>query len=136
MALSTRLSTVLANAMLDAVNAQANSGILRIYTGAQPATPETAATGTLLAELTLNATAFGAASGKVITANAIADDSSANATGTAGWCRIFKSDGTTALMDGTVGTASANLILNAGDIQSAARVSVTSLTITLPMQGA
>jgi hypothetical protein len=36
---------------LNALAPMYNSGYLRIYTGAQPANPETAASGTLLAEL-------------------------------------------------------------------------------------
>ena len=53
------------NTELDALGPQANNGYLRIYTGAQPATPETAASGTLLAELRFNATAFGASAAPV-----------------------------------------------------------------------
>lgn len=135
MALNTRISTVAANAQLDALAPLANTGYLRIYDGSQPATPEDAAT-TLLAELRLNATAFGAAASKVITANALTADTSANATGTATWFRILKSDGTTPLWDGSVGTSGANLNLNSTAIQAGAEVAVDSLTMTLPMQGA
>jgi len=61
MANNLKTSIVSRNAELDALAALANSGKLRIYDGSQPATPETAAGATLLAELTMNATAFGAA---------------------------------------------------------------------------
>lgn len=139
MALNTRTSIVLRNAELNAVNALANSGKLRIYSGTQPDTPEDAidqnGAAVLLAELTLNATAFGAASGGVITAAAITQDSAADATGTASWFRLWKSDGTTALVDGTCGTASANLILATTSIVQNAIVQVTVFTLTLPMQG-
>jgi hypothetical protein len=87
------------NAAGDAEAALANDGYIRIYSGTIPATPETTASGTLLAELRFNATAFAAASGGVITANAITSDSNANATGTAGWARILKSDATSVLWD-------------------------------------
>ena len=129
MSLST--AVVARNAALDAISALANTGYLRIYTGSKPATPETAASGTLLAELRLNATAFAAASGGIITANAITSDSSADNTGTAGWFRIWKSDGTTAVWDGTVGTSGADLNLNSVAISAGAAVGVSSLTITL-----
>lgn len=73
---------------------------IRIYTGAQPANVAAAVTGTLLAELRGNAAGFGSAAAGALTAAAITEDSSADATGTAGWFRIFKSDGTTAVVDG------------------------------------
>jgi hypothetical protein len=120
------------NAALDALGALANSGYIRIYSGSQPATPETAASGTLLAELRFNATAFGAAASGVLTANAITSDATADATNTAGYYRALKSDGTTALWDGSVSTSGADLNLNSTAIQSGASVSISALTYTLP----
>ena len=134
MALSPRLANVAANAAADAVCVLANSGKLRIYdsTGTgQPANADTAVTTqVLLAELTLNATAFGAAALGVATANAITSDASADATGTATWFRVLKSDGTTVLFDGSVGAAGCNLNLNTTSIVIAAAVSVSALTYT------
>jgi len=121
------------NAAADAVCALCNSGYLRIYTAPQPATADTAISDqTLLAELTFGATAFGAASGGVAEANAITADSAANATGTAAWFRALKSDGTTSVFDGSVGTSDADLVLNSVEIQENAEVSITSLTYTQP----
>lgn len=121
------------NAAADAVCALCNSGYLRIYTAPQPATADTAISDqTLLAELTFGATAFGAASGGVAEANAITADSDANATGTAAWFRALKSDGTTSVFDGSVGTSDADLVLNSVAIQENAEVSITSLTYTQP----
>lgn len=131
MALNPKLSNAAANAAADAVCVLANSGKLRIYDGAQPATADTAVGAqVLLAELTLNATAFGAAVAGVATANAITSDSDADATGTAAWFRVLKSDGTTVLFDGSVGTASANLNLNTTSIVQHAAVAVSALTYT------
>lgn len=97
------------NAELD----QLNSGYLRIYSGTEPATPETALSGnTLLAELRFTSTAFAAASSASKTAAAITADTDADATGTATFFRAFKSDGTTVVQQGTVGTSGADLILN------------------------
>src|SRR5690349_18715672 len=121
------------NIMLDALAAQANSGKLRIYNGTEPATPETALSGnTLLAELTMNATAFGAASNGVITAAAITSDSAADATGTASFFRLFKSDGTTVLWQGTVGTSATDLIVGTVSFVANAIISVSALTVTAP----
>lgn len=99
--------------MLDEITARAGtSAILRIYSGTQPATG--GAETTILAQLTCNATAFaGAAASGVLTLNSITADSSANATGTATWFRIYQSDGTTHVLDGDVSTTAAGT----GDLQ-------------------
>jgi len=125
-------STTLRNAQLDAITtAVGTSGFLRIYSGTRPANVAAPITGTLLAELVTNASAFAAsAASGVLTANAIANDSSANATGTATHYRLWKSDGTTAVMDGNVSTSGADLNLDNTSITSGQVVSVTSFTIT------
>lgn len=131
MAKNATWSVAARNAKLDAIRASFNTGYLRIYDGTQPAGPDTAvSTQVLLAELRFNATAFPAASGGVLTANAITSDSSANATGTASWFRCLQSDGTTALHDGTVGTASANAIVATTSIVTGAVVDCSAFTIT------
>lgn len=131
MALNPKLSNAEANAAADAVTVHANSGFLRIYDGTQPADADTAiTTQVLLAELTFNATAFGAAVNGVATANAITADSSANATGTATWHRAVRSNGTSVLWDGSVGTSGADLNLNTTSIVAGASVSVSSYTYT------
>jgi hypothetical protein len=131
MANNLKYSAALKNARLDQITTKVGaSGLLRIYNGAQPASPDTAVGAQVkLAELMCNAAAFAAAaSAGVLTANAI---SSANAlaSGTASWFRLVKSDGT-AVMDGTVGTSGADLIIDNTSINSGQSVSVTSLTVT------
>ena len=118
----------LRNARLDEITAAVGaSGLLRIYDGSRPATGGAATT--LLAELTCNATfAAGAAAG-VLTLNAITQDSSANATGTATWFRITTSGGT-AQVDGNVGTSGSDLNLTTTSIVATQPVSVSSFTIT------
>ena len=123
------LDATLRNNMLDEITARAgSSALLRIYDGTRPATGGTATT--LLAELTCNATFAPAASGGVLTLNAITADSSANATGTASWFRIVQSNGTTHVLDGNVGTSGSDLNLNTTSIVSGAQVSISSFTIT------
>jgi len=130
---NSKTSIVSLNAALNGLAALCNSGKLRIYDGAQPATPETAiTTQNLLSELTMNATAFASASGGVIVANSITQDSSIAATGTAAWYRLFKSDGTTPVLDGTVGTADADCVLNSVDLQQGAILQITSFQYRLP----
>lgn len=119
----------LRNAQMDAITTFAgNSGKLRIYSGSRPATGGTATT--VLAELTCNATFAPGASGGVLTLNAITADASADATGTATWFRLLKSDGTTIVMDGDVGTSGSDLNLNSTSITVGGTVSVTSYVIT------
>lgn len=130
-----RMSNASVNEEADRLAVLANSGYIRIYDNgaARPAGPDTAVPGgsVLLAELRFGATAFGAAASGVITANAITPDSSANAGGTASWYRALKSDGSTALWDGEVGTATADIILNSITIGLGATVSITALTHTV-----
>lgn len=91
-----------ANDALDGLTANLNSGNLKLYTGSAPATPDDAATGTLLATLTLNATAFGAAASRVATANAVTSGVAVTS-GTAGYGRMTKSGGSTGVVDGVAG---------------------------------
>lgn len=132
MASNIKFSTTLKNARGDAITtAIGASGLLRIYDGTQPAGPGTAiSTQTLLAELTLNATFAPGASSGVLTANAITSDSSANATGTAAWARHVKSDGTTAVMDCTVGTSGADINLVTVSIVATQPVAISSWVLT------
>ena len=132
MATNLKTSITSRNAELNALAALANSGILRVYDGTQPATPETAVSSQVkLAELTMNATAFASASAGVLTANAITS-ATCLASSTAAWYRLLKSDGTTVLWDGSVGTASADLIFTSVAFASGTTISVSSLTYTLP----
>lgn len=131
MPLNPKLANAGANAAADATCALLNTGYLRIYDGTQAVDADTAVGAqVLLAELRFGATAFGAAVAGVATANAITQDSAANATGTATWFRALKSDGTTAVFDGSVGTATSNIVLNSVAIQINAAVSVSALTHT------
>lgn len=135
---NTKISNATAQAMLTQLATSLNSGILRIYDGAQPTDVDTAiGAQTLLAELTINATAFvisDAAPGALATANAITGDTSANATGTAAWFRAFQTDGTTAVIDGDVSATAGggDLELDNTSIDASDTVNVTGWTITMP----
>ncbi len=127
---STTLRNALANAVKTAIDAGAEAGTIKIYTGSMPATPQDTATGTLLATLTFPKPSFGAAATGVITANSI-PQVNAMATGTAGYARIADSDGN-AIMDVDVGTSGATINLNTTSIVSGGPVLITSATITMP----
>lgn len=132
MAANPKFSNLCVNGEADFIGVALDSGFIRIYDGTQPATADTAlGAQVLLAELTFGADAFPAASAGVLTANAITADASANATGTATWARILKTDGTSVIMDGSVGTSAANVVINSTSIVTGATVSCTSLTVTI-----
>jgi hypothetical protein len=130
MALNVLVSADSRNLGLNAAFDILNSGRLRIYDGTQPATADTALSGnTLLADLAMGATAFAAASAGSKTANAITNDSSADATGTASWHSLLNSSNVRKI-DGTVGTGTHDLVVNTVSIVAAAVVSCSSYVIS------
>lgn len=120
------------NASVNAVTALLNSGYINIYTGSQPSV-DGGVTGTLLAQLTFSATAFGnssaSGSGATATANTITSGTAGN-TGTAAYFALLKSDDSTVVATGSVGTSGCDLNLNSTAISSGATVSCSSFTIT------
>jgi hypothetical protein len=105
-----------------------SAAIIKLYDGTQPANANTAvSTQVLLVSLNISGT-FGTDSNGTITLSSVTNGT-AVATGTAAWFRITKSDGTTVVMDGSVGTSSADMILNNTSIASGQTVSISSGTI-------
>jgi hypothetical protein len=141
MAANPMVSMLGARAALDALLAKLNvggtAGHIKIFSGAMPATAETADSGVLLSTLTLSVTAFPASADPgstglaTATANAITSDTNAAATGTAGYFRAYDSAGV-CIVQGTVGTATADMILNTTSIAAGATVAITSWVVTLP----
>jgi len=118
------------NQVTSLVDAGSGAGKVRIYSGTPPANVGTALSGnTLLAELTLTDPAASAASGGVLTFSAIADDTSADATGTASFFRILDSDNN-AVVQGTVGTSGADINFDSVSFVAGGLVEITSFTIT------
>lgn len=137
---NTQYSTAAINAMVDALAALLVSGYIRIYSGSQPANANTAVGAqVLLAELRFGNPAFAAGVAGVAIANAITQDSAANATGTATWFRALKSDGATAVLDGNVGkTGDANtnnLELGTDQIVQDAILQINSMQIAVNAAG-
>jgi hypothetical protein len=113
------------------------AAVINIYDGSVPADADASiGASTLLAQLTCSATAQASivddTPGAIATFAAITSDSSANATGTASYFRILTQDAGTVTDQGTVGTATADLILNTVSITSGSTVSITAATILLP----
>lgn len=129
-----RIATTARNAAADAIadlaDAGASNGYIEIRTGAMPANPQTAASGTLLATCTFGDPAFGASAVGVVTANAIAGDASPPATGTPGWARVYDSDDAPVL-DMDCGTSGATLTIPT-DITAGVPFSITAGQFTMP----
>jgi hypothetical protein len=101
--MAVQLSTSVRNARLDAIETTiSTSPILKIRTGAAPATCATADSGTVLATITLPSDWMAAASAGAKAKSGTWQDSSADATGTAAHFRIYDSGGTTCHIQGTV----------------------------------
>lgn len=137
--INTAARNALANAVATLVDAGSGAGRLRVYTGAQPAGPGTAASGTLLLEINLNDPSFGAAASGVITAaQSPALSGTCVGTGTAGWFRLLDSTeaGSTGLgvLDGSVSATGGggDMQLSTTALSTGLAVSVTSLTVTMP----
>lgn len=130
--MATRISSASRNAAANAIAALANGGSIELRSGAQPASADDAATGTLLATFALPNPAFGAAAAGVASANAIATVQGA-AAGDAGYFRVKESGGA-AVMDGSVTATGGggDLELNTITISAGVDVSITSWSVTMP----
>jgi hypothetical protein len=126
-------------------------GVLRIYSGAQPSSPDNAVSGTLLIEVSVDAGAFahgafanglefGAPSSGQISKGAgetWQDQGLAN--GTAGWFRFCGNPSDTGAastslprLDGSVGTSGADLNMSSTSVVSGSTYTIDTLTLTLP----
>ena len=127
-----------ASAMLAAAFPLLNSGTGVIYSGTQPATPETALSGnTTLATADFATTALSGSitysSGYMVGSLAFASTSiSPSANGTASFMRLYKSDGTTAVADLTVGTSGTDVILGTTTIATGTTINITSAQLKMP----
>ena len=134
------ITNAVAISMMTAFNAAVDAGtaaVVNIYDGTPPVDADAALAGnTQLAQLVMSGTAFGAptdnAPGAKVTANAITADSSADATGTASFFRILTQNAGTVCLQGTVGIASADMILNTTAITLGSTVTITAATVILP----
>ena len=134
MALNPHFSLAWRNQALDQLTTSlGTSALFQVYAGVQPADVSSAVTAAnvVLASLTFPTTnAFGAASGGVITANAIGSAAAVTG-GTATWFALCKSTGAR-VADGSVGTSGADLNLNSTTIATGAQVAVSAFTVTMP----
>jgi len=129
-----RITAVARNSMMDNLDDSFNGGtaaIFEIYSGTQPANADTALSGnTKLATLTASAVMWGASAAGVLTLASVTDDSSADATGTATFCRMLTQAAGTVVADCDVATSGATITLNTVSIVSGGTVSITAGTLT------
>jgi hypothetical protein len=101
-----RVAPLGTRAQLDGLCGQLSGGTLRIYDGSQPPSAVDAASGTLLASLTLPSPAFlpaaSVGSGSVASASALLETRAAVSNGIAGWFRASTASGNVTVFDGRV----------------------------------
>src|SRR5688500_16424515 len=125
--MATKLTNTIASLLADAIDNDVNTsgpGKIILYGGSEPAP--------LLATFTLSATAFGAASNGVIALAGVPLTVAASASGTATHFRITRGNGTTVILQGSVGTSGSQLNLSTLTITSGVNVTITSGTVTVP----
>ena len=126
-------SVAVRNARLDAIeSAIGTTPILRLRTGAVPASCATADAGTVVATITLPSDWMANASAGSKAKSGTWEDTSADAAGTVGHFRIYDSAGTTCHMQGTV-TASGgggDMTLDNTNVALGQDIIINSFTIT------
>jgi hypothetical protein len=134
-----QFTQAIANTMADAFLLAMDAGtaaIINIYAADMPTEADTAiGAQVLLATLTCSGTSAVVSDGNPggkLTFNAITDDSSADATDTADFARIFTQAAGTTIMDCEVGTAGADINFNTVAFTSGSAISITALDITIP----
>ena len=131
--LSTAARNAAADGIVDLIDAGAAAGYIEHRTGAPPATPATADSGTLLGTTTFSDPSFGAAASGTATASAITSDTSADNSGDAGHFRVKDSDGNV-IFQGTSGEAadSTDMTFDNKTIVAGGTIAVSSFTVTQP----
>ena len=120
------------NTMLNTISTAAGaSATVVIYSGVVPAHADASLSGnTVLVTLPCSATFAPAASGGVLTANAITQ-TNCGTSGTASFYRLIATGGSTVLAQGAVGTSGSDMNLNTTTLVSGGPVVCSSLTISM-----
>ena len=152
--MTVKLSTGFRNALLNnqGFSEIFSAGVIAVYSGAQPASADNAATGTLLGYITKDGGAFvpgsptnglnwGAAAGGVIGKNADNWRLAGAAAGTAGWFRLMgnaadngRASTTLPRIDGAVATSGGEINLTSLSIDIGSVTTIDTFTYAIPAQ--
>ena len=128
-----QFSTTVRNDFLDAIETTIGATAeLKIFTGAPPATCGDADSGTELAVLTLPADWMANAAAGAKSKAGTWEDTSADNPGTADHFRIYESTGTTCHIQGTVGTAAEDMVVDNDVFAAGQQFTITTFTLTAP----
>ena len=144
-------STLIAAAEGGSLKDVFRDGVLRVYSGSQPSSPDSATNGTLLVTVTVSSGAFvagafdnglefgTAASGAISKSASETWQGLGLAAGTAGWFRLSANptdaggaDTTLPRIDGNVGTSGADLNMSSTSIVVGSTYTIDTFTFTLP----
>lgn len=126
-----QLSVNCRNLRLDAIETEFGaSPKLKIRTLTQPSDCAAADVGSVLATFDLPADAMAAASGGTKAKSGTWQETAADATGTAAHFRLYKTDGTTCVLQGSVGAGSGDLSLDSVSITLGQQVTINTFVIT------
>lgn len=128
-----QFSVAVRNARLDAFESTVGtSAVMKIFDGSIPANVATGDAGTVLATLTLPSDWMANASSGAKAKSGTWSDSSADATGSADYFRIYASDGTTCHQQGTVTVTGGggDMTVDNTSFASGQSFTVTSYTLT------
>lgn len=132
-----QMSVAMRNARADASEASVGaSAVLRIFSGAQPASCASANSGTVLSTINLPADWMSAASGGVKAKLGTWADAAADATGTPGHWRLYAADGTSCHLQGSVSAAGdgGDMIVSSMSFSAGAPFEVLTFGWTEPHQ--
>jgi hypothetical protein len=123
------------NGIVDAVDGGTPPGRLEHRVGTQPTNVSDASSGLLLGVNLFANPAFGNSSTGTATANAIANDTNADNSGTAGYFRVYTGAGadTAALFQGNTAASGADLNFDNPVIVAGGVIAISSFTVTMPI---
>lgn len=130
--MTVKYSAAVANALLDQYETTIGaSAVMKIFTGSPPADCATADSATVLATLSLPSDWMAAASAGSKAKSGTWQDTLADNSGTAGYYRIYASNGTTCHEQGTVGTSGTDMTVDSVSFTAGQAFTITAFTKTL-----